>query len=298
MEASYIERLSKKEGQVKNKRVAEIRKSSTGAVVYLRVSTEDQATNISNLPNQERICRSAWNKGPIVQTFVDPGESARSADRPEFQRMLTYCKTNREVRYVIVENLSRFARNVADQAQTINMLLDCGVRVCSIAEPNVDETAAGRLAANTHGAFNQFYSDQLSEKMKIRSRAALEAGRWPWQAPAGYVNVNTAKDGGPNIVPDPNSEPLLQKAFEMMATGLYTQADVLKAVTEEGLRNRKGRAFIPQEFQRILRNPVYAVWNCVPSMPDVRARGLHRPYCFAGTLRPCAGSPRREKAGR
>lgn len=190
---------------------------------------------------------------------------------------LSYCKTDREVGYVIVESLSRFARNVADQASTIKTLLDCGVRVRSIAEPNVDETAAGRLAANIHGSFNQFYSDQLSEKMKVRSRAAVEAGRWPWPAPAGYVNLKSAKESGPNIEPDRTSEPLLHRAFEMMATRLHTQAEVLKIVTELGLRNRKNRPFVPQEFQRILRNPVYAGWNCVPSMPDIRVKGLFRP---------------------
>jgi site-specific DNA recombinase len=209
--------------------------------------------------------------------FIDAGESARTADRPEFQRMLAYCLTHREVAYVVVENLSRFARNVGDQANTINALLECGVRVRSIGEPNVDETAAGRLAGNIHGAFNQFYTDQLSEKMRVRSRAAVEAGRWPWQAPTGYLNIDSAKQGGPNIVPDPGSEHLLVKAFEMIATGLHSQSEALKVLTEEGLVNRHGRPFIPQEFQRILRNPIYAGWLSPPSMPDLHVRGLHRP---------------------
>ena len=250
-----------------------------GAVIYLRVSTDDQATNIQNLPNQERMCREGWKgKGEILCQFLDAGESARTADRSEFQRMISYCHAHRhEVGYVIVENLSRFARNVADQAQAISSLLECGVRVRSIAEPNVDETAAGRLAANIHGSFNQYFSDMLSEKMKVRCRAAVEAGRWPWQAPPGYVNVNTAKEGGANIAPDPQASPLLCKAFEMIASGLHTQAEVLKTVTGEGLRNRRGRPFIPQEFHRILRNPVYCGWIAPKSMPDLRVKGLHRP---------------------
>src|SRR5262249_26963767 len=104
------------------KRSAQPNVQPTGAVIYLRVSTDDQATNIQNLPNQERICRDGWkSKGEILAQFVDAGESARTADRAEFQRMLAYCKAHRhEIGYVIVENLSRFARNVADQAQAIN----------------------------------------------------------------------------------------------------------------------------------------------------------------------------------
>jgi DNA invertase Pin-like site-specific DNA recombinase len=181
------------------KEPTEASEQPTGAVVYLRVSTDDQATNVQNLPNQERICREGWKgRGEILYQFVDAGESARTAYRPDFQRMLAYCKAHRrEVAYVIVENLSRFARNVADQAHAISSLLECGVRVRSIGEPNVDETAAGRLAANIHGSFNQYLSDALSEKMKVRSRAAVEAGRWPWQAPPGYITSTLPKKAEP-----------------------------------------------------------------------------------------------------
>jgi DNA invertase Pin-like site-specific DNA recombinase len=249
-----------------------------GAVVYLRVSTKEQAQDPLNLPNQEKTCITSCDRNghTIVRTFTDPGESGRSADRPEFQKMVAFCKAHRrEVQYVIVQDLSRFARNLPDQADAIAALLDCGVRVRSIFEPNVDETAAGILAGNIHGAFNQYFSDALSEKMRDRSRAAALAGRWPWPAPPCYVNVDS-KDGA-NIVPVLASEPLLRRCFELIATGIHTQTDVLRRVSEDGLRNRRGRPLSTSEFNRLLRNPVYAGWVCPPSMPDVRVKGLHRP---------------------
>jgi hypothetical protein len=51
---------------------------------------------------------------------------------------------------------------------------------------------------------------------------------------------------------------------EVISTGLHTQANVLRAITAEGLRNRRGRLFNAQGFQRILRNPVSAGWICSP----------------------------------
>jgi site-specific DNA recombinase len=101
------------------------------------------------------------------------------------------------------------------------------------------------------------------------------AGRWCWQAPPGYVNVDS-KDGA-NIIPDVKSAHLIRKGFELIATGLHTQADVLRTITAEGLRNRRGNLFNAQEFQRILRNPVFAGWLCPPSMPDLRVKGRHQP---------------------
>src|ERR1700730_4785022 len=129
-----------------------------GAVLYVRVSADEQAVGPLNLSNQEKRCREyceqrGWT---VMAVFTDPGESARSVDRPEFRRMLDYCKAHRrEVRYVVVQDLSRFARNLLDQADAIRELRNHGVLLRSTYESNIDETAAGKLAANIHGAFNQ-----------------------------------------------------------------------------------------------------------------------------------------------
>jgi hypothetical protein len=57
--------------------------------------------------------------------------------------------------------------------------------------------------------------------MTERSRGSVLAGRWPWPAPPGYVNVDV-KDG-PNIIPDDRCAPHIRKCFELIATGLHTQ---------------------------------------------------------------------------
>ena len=190
--------------------------------------------------------------------------------------MVRFCKEHRhEVGYVIVQNLSRFARNHADQSRFLADLYRAGIDLISAYEPQVDHTPAGKLAGNIIGAFNQYYSDDLAVRMRDRCRAAVLAGRWPWPAPPGYVNVDE-KDGA-NIVPDAESAPFIRRCFELIATGVETQADVLRKMTVAGLRNRKGRLFTTQEFQRMLRSPVLAGWICPASMPDLRVRGRHQP---------------------
>src|SRR5271168_1708062 len=163
-----------------------------GAVLYLRVSTSEQAVGPLNLINQEKRCRELCKQRgwEVIEVFVDPGESARSADRPEFQRMLTFCKGHRhKIGYVVVQDLSRFARNLQDQAQTMADLLRNGILVRSANETNVDETASGKLAASIVGGFNEYFSNSLSEKMKDRTRDSVLAGRFPWRAPVGYRNI-------------------------------------------------------------------------------------------------------------
>ena len=248
-----------------------------GAICYIRVSTEEQARDALNLNNQERRCRDfcVSRNLHVVRVFTDPGQSARSADRPEFQKMLGFCRQHRqEVSFVVVYDLSRFARNVRDQADTITLLLDCGVKVRSTLETNIDESPAGRLAANIHGSFNQYFSDSLSERMKERSRAAVQAGRWPWSAPLGYKNVDTRE--GANIVPDSDTAPHIRNAFELFATGLYTQRQVLDKVTEAGLRTSRGNKLSPQTFYKTLRRKVYLGFIESSSINEP-IRGLHQP---------------------
>jgi site-specific DNA recombinase len=127
-----------------------------------------------------------------------------------------------------------------------------GIRLCSVYEPNVDETAAGKLAANIHGTFNQYFPDALSEKMKDRSRAAVLAGRFPWPAPLGYLNDSKLASGA-NLVPDPERAPLLRKAFELIATRNYMKVEALAIITSAGLRTRKNKKLSAQTFEKTLK---------------------------------------------
>jgi site-specific DNA recombinase len=279
--AFHSETTNPHRGLKRSKRSEDTMKQDQGkkAVVYIRVSTDPQAEDALNLDNQEERCRIyCRQKGlSVVTTFKDAGESARTSDRPEFQRMLAYCKARRnEISYVVVQDLSRFARNHRDQADAICDLGRCGVLLRSTYEPNIDETAAGKLAANILGAFNQFFSDSHSEKQQDRKRQAVAGGRVPWRAPIGYVNVSSKT--GANIEPDPQRAPLIIRAFELVSAGLHKKSEVLRIVASEGLTTRTGKPIASQSFDHILTNPIYAGWVWLPSDPDTApVRGLHKP---------------------
>ena len=256
------------------------------AVIYVRVSTEEQADDAMNLANQEERCRKYCRQQGlvVVEKFVDAGASGRSSERPEFQRMLAYCKNRRnKIRYVIVQDLSRFARNNLDQADAILQLGRSGVALRSAYEGNIDESAGGKLAANIFGSFNQFFSDSHSEKQRDRKRLAVAGGRVPWRAPIGYVNVN-AKEG-PNIKPHDEYAPMVRRAFQLAATGLHKKTEILKILAKEGFTTPKGHPLTAQTLDKILRNPLYAGWVTLPSDPSVEpARGLHEPLVSQETF--------------
>ena len=66
------------------------------AVIYCRVSSKEQVEGTS-LESQELACRdfARRNSLDVLQVFVDRGESAKFADRPQLLEMLAFCG-NRE----------------------------------------------------------------------------------------------------------------------------------------------------------------------------------------------------------
>jgi hypothetical protein len=104
----------------------------------------------------------------------------------------------------------------------------------------------GVLAASA-----QFDNDVRSDRTRAGMRAALELGRWTFPAPLGYLNA--PKWSKTSLIPDPERELLVRRAFEDLATGNYTEQEVIARATEAGLRSRKGLRLSPQSFGQMMR---------------------------------------------
>ena len=88
------------------------------AVIYCRVSTKEQAQNLS-LPTQLQGCRDycARQGFDVAEVFEDAGESAKTIDRTEFRKLLEFCRIHKgKVQFVVVYNVNRSARNTHDHA--------------------------------------------------------------------------------------------------------------------------------------------------------------------------------------
>jgi site-specific DNA recombinase len=253
------------------------------AVVYCRVSTDEQVSNLS-LPTQEQRCVNfcAQHGWPVTKVFREEGQSAKTTQRPVFQEMLQYCKDpGNGVGFVVVNDLSRFSRNTGDQIMTLAALRADGVMLRSVCEP-IDETSSGVMVGTIFSAVHQFDNDRKSERTKVGMQQAAKLGRWPFKAPLGYINLIASHDG-PNLAPDLDSAPLVRKAFDLAATGLRSKAEILREVTTLGLRTHHGKAVTAQTFQKLLVNPIYAGWIVIPEW-DVKERGSFEPLvdqaCF------------------
>jgi len=151
---------------------------TTKAVIYCRVSTKEQAANLS-LPTQLKACREYCQRNgfEVVEVFEDAGESAKTTDSPDFQRMLWYCMANKKpVSFVVINSLNRFPRNVNDHAIIKTLLLRLGISLRSVSEP-ISDDSVGRFTENMLAAVAQFDNDIRADSTKAAGRAPVGPGR-------------------------------------------------------------------------------------------------------------------------
>lgn len=219
------------------------------AVSYLRVSTRGQAERGGgadegfSIPAQrEANKRKALSMGAIVgKEFVDRGASAKSADRPELQKMLEYVKENADrVDYVIVHKVDRLARNRGDDIDIMRTLRECGVQLVSASE-SIDDTPAGMLLHGIMSSIAEFYSQNLANEVKKGMGEKVKSGGTPTRAPLGYLNIRRMDDKGREertVVLDEERAPLIKLAFEEYATGNWTVNDLAEHLAACGLTTR------------------------------------------------------------
>jgi DNA invertase Pin-like site-specific DNA recombinase len=92
------------------------------------------------------------------------------------------------VHFVVVFNLTRFARDKYDHFALRSHLQSLGISLRSATEP-IDDTSTGKLMEGVLAAFAQFDNDVRSDRTRAGMKAALELGRWVFLAPIGYLNA-------------------------------------------------------------------------------------------------------------
>ena len=243
-----------------------------GAVIYIRVSTKEQTENLS-LPTQLRACEEYCRREgyEVLERFREEGESAKTADRPQLQGLLKYCRTHKgKVHFVVVFNLTRFAREKYDHFALRSHLKSLGISLRSATEP-IDDTSTGKLMEGVLASFAQFDNDVRSDRTRAGMKAALELGRWTFLAPIGYINV--PRTYGKSLIPDPERAQVVQQIFREFASGRFTKQELLDEMTRRGLKTRKGLPVSSQAFSTMLQNKLYVGIVDAPGYGVVGKRG-------------------------
>lgn len=225
------------------------------AVIYCRVSSEEQVEGTS-LTTQDAICRAycAREGWDVAAVFSDRGESAKTADRPEFQAAIAFATgaRNRVDRFVVYK-LDRFARSQYDYAVVNHALTTARVRLVSATE-QYGADPSGTLLAAILAAWGEFDNKTRADRSRTAMREMARMGFWTHKAPYGYRVIRV--DGRPTLGPDFPAAGLVSEAFHRVDSG-WSISDVLAAFAARGARGPMGRAVSRQLLHRVLRDPLY-----------------------------------------
>lgn len=223
-------------------------------IIYCRVSSKEQVESTS-LSSQEKACLEYAKKHSIkiLKTYIEEGESAKTANRTEFQKAIKFCgdKKNKS-NHFIVYKLDRFTRSQEDHAILKGLFKRINVKLLSVTE-QFDETPMGKAMEGVAAIFAQLDNDNRSERCSAGMLERLKQGVWQWQAPLGYKRLQK----GENIVPDSKTSPLIRLGFEEYAKGIYTYKSIAQFLSDRGLKTKFGKPVSPQIMEKILKNSIY-----------------------------------------
>lgn len=141
---------------------------------YVRASTTDQ-----NTARQEVLMEELG----VEQVYIDR-ISGKNTERPELKRMMSFV---REGDMVIVESISRFARNTRDLLDLVEQLTRKQVEFVSKKEAIDTTTPSGKFMLTIFGAVAELEREYILQRQRegiaIAKAKGIYKGRKPIQRP-------------------------------------------------------------------------------------------------------------------
>ena len=219
-------------------------------VIYARYSSDNQREESIEGQIRENTGYAEKNGITIVGHYIDRALSAKTDDRPEFQRMIKdSAKHGFDV--VIVWKLDRFSRNRYDSAKYKAALRKNGVKVISATEAIADGPS-GILMESVLEGMAEYYSAELAEKItRGMTENALKCKYNGSHVPFGF-----RIDENKNYQINEALAPIVIEIYEKYASG-----DPIKSIIDDlnnrGIKTSKGKNFCNNSVHSILTNRMY-----------------------------------------
>ena len=238
------------------------------AILYLRVSTEDQVEG-NSLDGQEEVCRRrAEGMGAtVVAVLREEGVSGSLfLGRPEIQKALQMIESG-QANVFITTKIDRGGRDVDGLRLIRKRILAAGAQMILCDGITVEDTPVSKLMYTQMGAFAEFERELIRERTMAGSRKLAEKGVMPQRAmhPYGYrittrmealtVPELAGQEGTYRIQEE--EAVVVQRLFALYAAG-WSLHRLCTMLTEEGVPSpRNGKSWARSTVKHLFENPVY-----------------------------------------
>ena len=220
------------------------------AVIYARYSSDNQREE--SIEGQLRECQSYGEKHgySIIEHYIDRAISARTDQRPDFQRMIED-SAQRQFSVVLVWKFDRFARNKYDSVHYKRQLRKNDVSVVSVVEP-IPDGPEGSLLETLLEGLNEYYSAELAVKV----RRGLTENALKCKYNGGTIPFGYYVDENQYFQIDPVTASLVREIYQRYAEG-ETIRSIQQSMNERGVTTQQGKPFSPNSFSVMLKNRRY-----------------------------------------
>ena len=232
------------------------------AILYIRVSTDEQADKGYSLQHQEeRLRKYCELQGIEVILLFKDDHSAKTFERPEFIKLLAFVRKNKNCADLLLfTKWDRFSRNAGDAYGMINTLNKLTVEPQAIEQPLDLAIPENKIMLAFYLAAPEVENDRRALNVLVGMRRAKKEGRWVVMAPKGYKNVRD-ENNRPIIIPSDDAK-YMQQAFEEIAKGILSIDEVRRMLNEKGFVCGKNN------FWKLVRNSVYCGKIHIPAYKD------------------------------
>ena len=219
------------------------------AVIYARYSSDNQTEQ--SIEGQLRVCEEYAKRNNIIilDTYIDRAMTGTNDNRPDFQRMIKD-SARKEWNYILVYKLDRFSRDKYATAIHKRTLKNNGVKVLSAME-NIPDTPEGIILESLLEGMNQYYSAELSQKV----RRGMKETRLKGNYQGGAILYGYKLDGR-KIVIDEYQAQAVVFMYEQYSKGVYVR-DIIRDLTANGYLY-KGKPFKSHIVYNMLKNEKYS----------------------------------------
>lgn len=227
------------------------------AVIYVRVSTEEQAQHGYSLDAQEELCRKKATELGVDEVYLyrEEGVSGELLERPVLQEALR--KVEEGAAFFICYDPDRLSRKLAHQLIITDRIEKAG---CKLEFVNFEwkDTPEGRLFYSLRGAIAEYEKEKIKARSKLGRIAKAKRGEIEHIVqPYGYRLVPKNGSNPTRLEIDESQAAVVRKIFQWAAMGLrgYT---IAKKLIEEGIpAPRGGDKWYRGTVDRIRKNTAY-----------------------------------------
>ncbi len=226
----------------------------TNAVIYCRVSTEDQEKEGTSLKTQleacENYCRSRGYN--VSQTFCET-YSGLALHRPVLSDLRDVLRA-KPVNVIVVYCIDRLSRDPAHGVILMQEFDRLKVRLEAVSE-TIESSDMGKLVTYIRGFASKIEAEKIKERTMRGKSAFLKEGKLPQGTGVGIYGYDWNKETKHRIINEPEAL-IVRNIFASVIRGEGVNK-VAAALNKAGVTTKTGSVWYPFTVKRLVTNIVY-----------------------------------------